>query len=169
MMYSSGIYEHEDSTLLEASVAKLDAICRKLDLQPEDHVLEIGTGSGYQTAILAEIAKSVFSVEILPPLSYEAQDLLNTLGYSNVHYKVGDGFDGWTAFMPFDAILIACASPTIPEPLIAQLREGGRLVMPLGSYDQALMRITIVNGQPKFQKLMDVAFVPMTGRAQMRR
>ena len=78
-----------------------------LQLKGGERVLEIGTGSGYQTAVLAEIVKRVFSIEILPPLSYDAQALLNELGYKNIHYKIGDGFDGWNAFMPFDAILIA--------------------------------------------------------------
>ena len=124
-----------------------------LELTKDQRVLEIGTGSGYQTAVLAEIVKKVFSIEILAALSYDAQDLLFELGYDNIHYKVGDGFEGWPAFMPFDAILIACASPTIPEPLISQLREGGKLVMPLGSYNQELIRITMIKGQPKYEKL----------------
>jgi len=145
------------------------AMTQALDLREDERVLEIGTGSGYQTAVLAELVKKVFSIEILPPLSYDAQELLYDLGYHNVHYKVGDGFEGWSAFMPFDAILIACASPEIPEPLISQLREGGRLIMPLGSYNQELIKITMVNGQPRYEKLMDVAFVPMTGRAQQRK
>ena len=108
-----------------------------LELNPQERVLEIGTGSGYQTAILAELVKTVFSIEILPPLSYDAQDLLHELGYRNIHFKVGDGFDGWRSFMPFDAILIACASPEIPKPLIDQLREGGRLIMPLGPLNKS--------------------------------
>ena len=104
-----------------------------LNLNGTERVLEIGTGSGYQTAVLGKLAAEVYSIEILPTLSKRAKTLLERLGFDNVHLKVGDGFFGWEEQAPFDAILVTAAAPKIPETLWRQLREGGRLIMPLGA------------------------------------
>ena len=102
------------------------------ELNPTDKVLEIGTGSGYQAAVLGRIVREVYSVEIIETLARESRELLNKLGYKNIHVKHGDGYRGWKEEAPFDAILITAASPKIPSPLINQLKTEGRLVMPLG-------------------------------------
>ena len=107
-----------------------------LNLTGTERLLEIGTGSGYQTAVLGKLAAEVYSIEIIPKLSERAKVLLNRLGFDNVHLKVGDGFFGWEEQGPFDAILVTAAAPKIPEPLWRQLREGGRLIMPLGAERQ---------------------------------
>jgi protein-L-isoaspartate(D-aspartate) O-methyltransferase len=136
-----------------------------LHLTPEDRVLEIGTGSGYQAAVLAELAKEVFSLEIIESLARTAEERLQTLGYKNVWVKSGDGFYGWPEHAPFDAIMITCATPRIPERLVEQLKEGGRMILPLGDkpFHQALTLITKRAGKIEQQSLEDVIFVPMTG------
>lgn len=136
-----------------------------LQLKGEETVLEIGTGSGYQAAVLSKLAREVFSIEILPALSVEAERLLARLGYSNVHLKIGDGFFGWSEKAPFDAILLTAAALKVPEPLWQQLREGGRLIMPLGEErrEQRLMRFTKVAGRRVAEDLTGVLFVPLTG------
>jgi protein-L-isoaspartate(D-aspartate) O-methyltransferase len=136
-----------------------------LHLMPADRVLEIGTGSGYQAAVLAELAREVYSVEIIQPLARTAQERLQALGYKNVWVKSGDGFYGWPEHAPYDAIMITCATPRIPERLVAQLREGGRMILPLGKepFHQALTLITKKAGRTELQPLEDVVFVPMTG------
>jgi protein-L-isoaspartate(D-aspartate) O-methyltransferase len=136
-----------------------------LSLKGTERVLEIGTGSGYQTAVLGKIAAEVYSIEIIPKLSERAKILLVQLGLDNVHLKVGDGFFGWEEHGPFDAILVTAAAPKIPEPLWRQLREGGRLIMPLGAERQAqtLVRVTKSDGKQVVEELTGVVFVPLTG------
>jgi len=136
-----------------------------LHLTPEDRVLEIGTGSGYQAALLAELTKEVYSLEIIEQLARTAQERLQALGYKNVWVKYGDGFYGWPEHAPYDAIMITCATPTIPERLVQQLKEGGRMILPLGDkpFHQSLTLITKKAGKIEQQPLEDVVFVPMTG------
>jgi protein-L-isoaspartate(D-aspartate) O-methyltransferase len=136
-----------------------------LELKGDEAVLEIGTGSGYQTAVLARLARAVFSIEILPALSERAEKVLAQLGLTNVQVKVGDGFFGWQEKAPFEAILLTASAPKVPESLWRQLREGGRLVMPLGeeSRPQRLVRYRKVRGQPVAEDLTGVIFVPLTG------
>lgn len=136
--------------------------------QPTDRVLEIGTGSGYQAAILAEIVREVFTIEIRKPLAETAERRLRDLGYANVKVKYGDGYFGWEEHAPFDAILITASANHIPPPLIRQLKEGGRLVLPLGStlYYQVLTLATKVKGQLEVRELGPVVFVPMTGEME---
>ncbi len=136
-----------------------------MELKGTEKVLEIGTGSGYQTAVLARLSTEVFSIEILPTLSERAGMLLRRLGFANVQLKVGDGFFGWEERAPFDAILLTAAAPRVPEPLWRQLREGGRLVMPLGEEHQAqrLVRIRKTAGQQVVEDVTGVLFVPLKG------
>ena len=130
----------------------------------DDVVLEIGTGSGYQAAILAEIVKKVYTLEIIPELGIMAKERLKILGYANVKAKVSDGYYGWREFAPFDAIVVTAAAEQIPEPLIEQLKEGGRMIIPVGpAFDiQNLVLVTKKNGEPKIKKLFPVRFVPFT-------
>lgn len=139
-----------------------------LRIKPGEKVLEIGTGSGYQAAVLAELTDQVFSIEIREKLTQTASKTLKELGYNQVRLKSGDGYFGWEEFAPFDAIIVTCAANHIPPSLIKQLKEGGRLILPLGSttYFQTLTLITKKEGQTDVQHLMGVAFVPMTGEAQ---
>jgi protein-L-isoaspartate(D-aspartate) O-methyltransferase len=136
-----------------------------LELKERETVLEIGTGSGYQAAVLAETAAEVFSVEIIPSLSARAEKVVRSLGLTNVQFRVGDGFYGWPERAPFEAILITAAAPKIPEPLWRQLREGGRLVMPLGeSYQpQKLIRVRKRAGEQHIEEISGVIFVPLVG------
>jgi protein-L-isoaspartate(D-aspartate) O-methyltransferase len=143
-----------------------------LELRSSEKVLEIGTGSGYQTAVLALLAAEVLSIEILPKLSERAKKNLADLGYRNVQLKVADGFYGWDEKAPFDAILLTAAAPKIPEPLWRQLSEGGRLVMPLGDAkgrEQKLIRARKSAGQPIIENFSAVLFVPLTGAIQNQR
>jgi len=141
-----------------------------LQIKSGEKVLEIGTGSGYQAAVLAELTDQVFSIEIREKLTQAASRVLKELGYSQMRLKTGDGYFGWEEFAPFDAILVTCAANHIPPPLIKQLKEGGRLILPLGSttYFQTLTLVTKKGGQTDVQHLGGVAFVPMTGEAQKR-
>jgi protein-L-isoaspartate(D-aspartate) O-methyltransferase len=132
--------------------------------RPDERVLEIGTGSGYQAAVLSELAHDVYTIEIDPHLAAEAQQRLADLGYRNVDVRTGDGFYGWPDAAPFDAIILTAAAPRIPEQLTEQLREGGRLVMPLGSGStQQLVRGTKRKGRLRLEPMGTVLFVPMTG------
>ena len=139
-------------------------------VQPGERVLEIGTGSGYQAAVLAELTNQVYTVEIREGLTKLAGQRLKQLGYEMVRVKYGDGYFGWEEYAPFDAIIVTCAANHIPPPLIKQLKEGGRLIIPLGSttYFQTLTLLTKKQGKPDIQRLTGVAFVPMTGEAQKR-
>jgi len=137
-------------------------------LKPTDRVLEIGTGSGYQAAVLAGLVKEVYSVEIRKKLADTAAERLKALGYRNVSVKFGDGYFGWEEHAPYDAIIITAAANHIPSSLIRQLKEGGRLILPLGSttFAQTLTLVTRKGGELTVEELGPVAFVPMTGEAQ---
>lgn len=132
-----------------------------LDLKGGERVLEVGTGSGYQTAILAEVAGEVFSLEILPELSERAASVLRQLGYTNVHLKVGDGRQGWPDNAPYDGILVTAAPRDVPDALLAQLKEGGRLVIPVGSVNQELEVHTRHRDGFSVERLVSVRFVPL--------
>lgn len=138
--------------------------------QPTDRALEIGTGCGYQTAILAELVNEVYSIEIVEPLATEAKQRLADLGCLNVHVRVGDGFQGWSEHAPYDVMIVAAAPERIPPPLFEQLAYGGRLVIPLGGYTQELMLLEKqLDGQLRETRVAGVRFVPMTGEAQRRK
>ncbi|MEW6534060.1 MAG: protein-L-isoaspartate(D-aspartate) O-methyltransferase [Candidatus Auribacterota bacterium] len=134
-----------------------------LTLKADDKVLEIGTGSGYQAAVLAELVQSVFSIEIVPYHAERAQEILQRLGYHSVTVKSGDGFFGWPEEAPFDAIIITAAPVKVPQPLLDQLAENGRLIVPEGEYFQTLMIYTKKHGKITVTSSIPVRFVPMTG------
>ncbi len=135
-----------------------------------DRVLEIGTGSGYQAAILAELVSEVYSIEIVGPLAKDAEGTLQRLGYKNVHVKVGDGYKGWPEEAPFDAIIVTCAPDKVPQPLVDQLKDGGRMVIPVGDrFAQELYLLEKKNGQLKQSVTLPVRFVPMAGEASERK
>jgi len=143
------------------------AMTEALTLKPTDKVLEIGTGSGYQAAILAGLVSNVYSIEIIGELADRAKATLSRLHYTNVIVKTGDGYAGWPEHAPFDAIIVTCAPDTIPKPLTDQLAEGGRIVIPVGgSFGQELVRVTKRDGTLGQERLMGVMFVPMTGKAR---
>jgi protein-L-isoaspartate(D-aspartate) O-methyltransferase len=131
-----------------------------------DRVLEIGTGSGYQAAVLASIVAEVYSIEIIPALAAQAAQKLRDLGYDNVVVRTGDGAVGWPDKAPFDAVIVTAAPKTVPPPLLEQLKVGGRLVIPVGSGDQKLVRWTRTDSGFERETLLPVRFVPMTGEAQ---
>ena len=136
-----------------------------LQLAGDEKVLEIGTGSGYQAAVLAECAKEVYSIEIIEPLCKSAARLLADLGYSNCHVRCGDGYAGWPEEAPFDAIIVTAAPPKMPRTLVRQLASGGRMIIPIGSYYQQLKLVSKdANGRVSEKKLLPVRFVPMTGK-----
>ena len=130
-------------------------------LDQTSRVLEIGTGCGYQAAILSKLCKEVYSIEVLKPLGEEAKMRLNKLGYKNIHLRIGDGYKGWTENSPFDAIIVTAAPEEVPQTLINQLKEGGRLIIPIGRFVQELIRITRIKDKIKKENLMPVRFVPM--------
>jgi len=137
-----------------------------LKLSPEDRVLEVGTGSGYQAAVLAELAKQVYSIEIIEPLGKRAGDLLNRLGYGNIESRIGDGYYGWEAHAPFDAIIVTAAADHIPPPLIAQLKPGGRMMIPVGSRFMTQQLVIVEkdnNNNVTTRLILPVRFVPLTG------
>ena len=138
------------------------------ELSSTDKVLEVGTGSGYQAAVLGEIVREVYSIEIIETLARESSELLNKLGYKNIHVKHGDGYQGWKEAAPFDAILITAAAPKIPEPLLHQLKMEGLLVMPLGKSraPQELIALTKTENGLKKRVVEIVSFVPMTGEVR---
>ncbi len=134
-----------------------------LDLKGNEKVLEIGTGSGYQAAVLAELAKEVYTIEIIESLASTAKKRLSELGYQNINVKAGDGYLGWPEVAPFDAIIVTAAPDHIPDPLIDQLKEGGRMVVPIGNYAQELQKIVKRSGKIETTNVIPVVFVPMTG------
>lgn len=135
-----------------------------LDPRPDQRILEIGVGCGYQTAVLAELAAYVYSVEIVDVLAEGARKRLEALGYANVSIRIGDGYDGWADEAPFDGVLAAAAAPRAPEALKRQLKIGGRLVIPLGEEYQRLVLITRTEADFVEEKVLDVRFVPMIGK-----
>lgn len=139
-----------------------------LDLTPESKVLEIGTGSGYQAAVLAHLTPHVYTIEIIEPLAKRAADALSDEGYESVRVRHGDGYFGWPEAAPFDAIIVTCAAGHLPPPLWEQLRPGGRIVIPIGG-PYSVQRLVVAeksdDGKRKTRSVMDVRFVPMTGRA----
>jgi protein-L-isoaspartate(D-aspartate) O-methyltransferase len=160
----------EGQTISQPYVVAL--MTEALRLRPSDRVLEIGTGSGYQAAVLAGLVREVWSIEIRKGLADRATALLQELGYGNVRVRYGDGYFGWEEHAPFDAIIITAAANHIPPPLIRQLREGGRLILPLGStvFYQTLTLVTKKpGGELAVEQMGPVNFVPMTGEAQKKR
>lgn len=137
-----------------------------LDPRKTDKVLEIGTGSGYQAAVLAELVADVYTIEIVEPLAQSAKELLGKLGYDNVHVRAGDGYAGWPEAAPFDAIIVTCAPDHIPQPLIDQVAVGGRLVIPVGDFHQEIVIVTKTEKGVMQRETIAVRFVPMTGEAQ---
>ena len=141
-----------------------------IDPQPTDKVLEIGTGSGYQAAVLSQLASEVYTIEIVAPLGHKAAKLLEKLRYDNVHVKVGDGFQGWPEHAPFDKIIVTCSPEKVPPALVEQLREGGRMVIPVGErYQQTLYLLKKRDGRMVAEALQPTLFVPMTGQAEANR
>ena len=137
-----------------------------LGLKGEEKVLEIGTGSGYQAAILAEIAKEVYSIEIICLLAEKAESTLKELEYKNITVKCGDGYQGWKEHSLFDGIIVTAAPDHIPQPLVDQLKIGGRLVIPVGELFQELILVTKTEKGIKKENVIPVRFVPMTGEAE---
>jgi protein-L-isoaspartate(D-aspartate) O-methyltransferase len=139
----------------------------QLQPMPTDKILEIGTGSGYQAAVLSGLVSKVYSIEIVEPLGRRATQTLRRLGYRNVETKIGDGYQGWAEHAPFDKIIVTCSPENVPKPLVEQLKEGGRLVVPLGQrYQQTLYLFKKVNGALQAEPLQPTFFVPMMGRAE---
>ncbi|BFM38879.1 protein-L-isoaspartate(D-aspartate) O-methyltransferase [Synechocystis sp. LKSZ1] len=134
----------------------------KAEIKAEDKVLEVGTGCGYQAAILGEIAKEVYSIEIIHPLAEEAQKILRKLGYQNIHIKVGDGYQGWSEKGPYDAIIVTAAPDHIPPALIEQLAVGGKMIIPVGEEYQEIVIVTKKVEGIKQQRTIPVRFVPLT-------
>lgn len=164
-------YAYEDSplpigegqTISQPYVVAL--MTQLLQLEGDEKILEIGTGSGYQAAVLAELAKEVYTIEILKNLGEEAQERLKGLGYTNIKVRIADGYYGWEEYAPFDAIIVTAAAQYIPQPLIDQLKVGGRLVIPVG--DMNMQKLLLVQKQPggklKEYEVTGVLFVPLVG------
>lgn len=138
-----------------------------LQPQPTDKVYEVGTGSGYQASILGQLVAEVYSVEIHEPLGKRAAEVIQQLGYKNIHTRVGDGYAGWPEAAPFDKVIVTCAPEDIPQPLVDQLKEGGRMVIPIGSrFDQKVYVYDKKDGKLVGNAVRPTLFVPMTGKAQ---
>jgi len=133
----------------------------KLELRGPERVLEVGTGSGYQTAVLSELVESVFSVEVVESLSLQAREVLGDLGYSNIRFRVGDGNSGWEEHAPYEAIIVTAAAPAVPAPLRRQLKDGGRMILPLGTFSQELVLIVREGDRFRQSELLPVRFVPL--------
>jgi protein-L-isoaspartate(D-aspartate) O-methyltransferase len=135
--------------------------------EPGDTVLEVGTGSGYQAAVMSHLAKAVYTIEIVEPLGQQAAQRLKTLGYANVQVRLGDGYHGWEEHAPYDAILVTAAASHIPPPLIRQLKPGGRMVIPVGPafmVQQLMLVEKKEDGSVSTRQILPVAFVPLTGK-----
>lgn len=156
-----------DQTISQPYIVAL--MTQLLDLSEKEKVLEVGTGSGYQTAILAEHGCDVYTIEIHESLSMNAQQILDELGYKNIHFKIGDGYSGWEEYSPFDAIIVTAAPKRTPQPLIDQLKSNGRMVIPVGDLYQELLLIHKTQKGIKETNITPVRFVPMTGEAQKMR
>ena len=156
----------ENQTISQPYIVAL--MTQQLKLKKTDRVLEIGTGSGYQAAVLAEVAGQVYSIELHKSLADQAEKLLRSLGYDRVSIRCGDGFFGWPEQAPFDAIILTCAPGQTPQPLIDQVREGGRIIAPVGGelQVQQLLLGTKKQGRMSFQTIAPVRFVPMRGQAE---
>jgi protein-L-isoaspartate(D-aspartate) O-methyltransferase len=153
-----------DQTISQPFIVAL--MTEQLHPQPTDRVLEIGTGSGYQTAVLAELVKDIYTIEIYDPLAQAASARLSRLGYKNAHVKNGDGYSGWPEVAPFDAVIVTCAPDKVPPPLAAQLKNGGRMIIPVGAgLDQQLFLLLKNDGQLAERAILPVRFVPMIGEA----
>jgi protein-L-isoaspartate(D-aspartate) O-methyltransferase len=137
-----------------------------LELRGTERVLEIGTGFGYQAAILAETASEVYTIEIISQLQAKARAILGKLGYQNIHFRVGDGYMGWLEHAPFDCIIVTAAPDNVPQPLLDQLAEGGRMIIPIGSMSQELVIYKKEKSKITRRSTILVRFVPMTGKAQ---
>jgi len=152
----------ENQTISQPYIVAL--MTEVLDLQKNEKVLEVGTGSGYQAAVLAEICDHVYTIEIIEILGKRAQKILADSGYANVNVRIGDGYQGWEEHGPFDAIIVTCAPTHIPEPLKNQLAEGGKMVIPVGrTFAQELVLLTKQNGKMIQKDIIPVRFVPMLG------
>jgi len=139
----------------------------QLALKPGERVLEVGTGSGYQAAVLAELGAQVFTIEIIEELAKRAATTLQRLGYTNVQARAGDGYQGWPEAAPFDAIIVTCAPEQVPPPLIAQLKDGGRMIIPIGpSWNQHLVLLRKHGEKLQKQAVLPVRFVPMKGEVE---
>ena len=138
----------------------------RLNLLPTDRVLEIGTGCGYQAAVLSGLVREVYSIEIIPELARQAAATLSRLGFTNVHVKEGNGYLGWPEHAPFEAMIVTCAPEEVPQPLLKQLREGGRMIVPVGDRDeQNLILLSRFGSEWREEAVLPVRFVPMTGPA----
>lgn len=159
----------EGQTISQPYIVAL--MTQSLSLKPGDKVLEIGTGSGYQAAVLTHFTDEVYSIEIRKNLAQKAADTLKNLDYDHVQVKWGDGYFGWEEHGPFDAVIVTCAANHVPPPLFQQLKEGGRLVIPLGStlYFQTLTLITKIQNKPMVKHISGVRFVPMIGESQKKK
>jgi protein-L-isoaspartate(D-aspartate) O-methyltransferase len=153
-----------DQTISQPYIVAL--MTEALGLRGGETVLEVGTGSGYQAAVLAEIAARVFTIEIVAPLAEEARERLKRLGYRNVEVRAGDGYAGWPEKAPFDAVMVTAAAPRVPQPLKQQLKDGGRLVIPVGDESQELVVLTRTGTAYVEDRLLPVRFVPMTGKVR---
>jgi len=153
----------ESQTISQPYIVAL--MTQALDLTGKEKVLEIGTGSGYQTAILAELSKEVYTIERIKSLMERAKDLLTFLGYKNIHFKLGDGTEGWEEFAKYDRIIVTASAPDIPPPLWEQLEDNGIIVIPIGSREyQTLYKIVKKDGEKKVYNLGGVVFVPLIGK-----
>jgi protein-L-isoaspartate(D-aspartate) O-methyltransferase len=139
-----------------------------LELRGTERVLEVGTGLGYQAAILAETAAEVYTIEILSQLQEKSRAILGKLGYQNIHFRVGDGYLGWPEHAPFDCIIVTAAPEDVPQPLLDQLADGGRMIIPLGSMNQELVIFKKEKSGITRRSTIPVRFVPMTGKAQQK-
>jgi protein-L-isoaspartate(D-aspartate) O-methyltransferase len=153
-----------DQTISQPYIVAL--MTELLRLKKGEKVLEVGTGSGYQAAVLAEMGCEVYTIEILESLLEKAKQILTSLGYQNIYYRVGDGYRGWSEYSPFDAIIVTAAPDHIPQPLLEQLKVNGRMVIPVGDLYQELLLIKKTEKGFDMKTVTPVRFVPMTGEAQ---
>ena len=154
-----------DQTISAPSIVAV--MTELIEPRPDSVVLEIGTGSGYQASVLASLCKRVYTIEIVPELGNRARETLKRLGVENAEVRVGDGYRGWPEHAPFDGIMVTCAPEKVPKPLVEQLKEGGRMVIPVGTdWGQELRLLTKRNGKLESRGVFPVMFVPMTGEVQ---